>query len=997
MYVDFINSQHANKSSSDNRPKTTIPIIKSIRRSIFTSGAVQENLNESHIRTNEYFRSVNPSLFFETTSVTTNRSTIFNAIASQFPSSPPLGVQLRFKDKRVVVEITPRDDAQCHVLSTQGLTIDSKTVFGTPALRKGSGFLAINLYDLPHLPNDQLILAIQQMLQPYGKLLDISLFLSSPHLFFMGQGCVSLDVTESDQNLSTHTLHFPGIDHEIRAFWKGSPSYCRICHEDTHEKDVCPKAKAHHVQACPSCGGYGSFHLDSCSKHKKAKHSQNHAGVTTGSVPPSPGNVTVTTVNTKGSSNPPSSLAVNGDDHGSEADYSSAPPSPTLSPDMDLDEVEQPNGNTLSNGSTTFSSGIDNEVVTPTSTGTTTPENTYTNNISPTSRVVPLSPETSQFSSSVSDSIEPITTTELAQAPDTQSPMSLIQTVNGIAARFLLRSTYSEDDINIRIGTLNCRGLPKTDAPQRSKHFIHFLKSQSFDILTLQETHAADQDLQTRFHTQFQSSSSFWSQHVGIISLNPSLILTLNSFELDGRVMHVTVSHSSFSFSPVNIIVIYAPARYYHREPFYTSLSQLSFLSPAVISCSILLGDFNYQILSHSPLGIPNPWKSYLSSYWVDSVTPPGDCPTPTFLLELRLGQAPWGPGLWCCNPTLANDKLFCSELYDILDSEFATVLISLTTQQKWDHIKTITGRFARKYSRKKGTHNRLHLQSLQKERRRYLSPLHHTTIQQDSYLISLEAEIASTQSDFAHIDALRAGLRWRENGERSAGYIKCTIEVKQSKRSITQLRHPISNALCSTPETMTDAAQQYYQHLYTPEPVDFQAIDHLLHYIPTDLLSSPLTQTLLTAPFTLENLCTAAKRAPRASTPGSDGLPYPILRLLFDHALVGDLAVDVYNDALQAGVFPASWSETRLCLLPKKGDLSLLSNWRPISLINTDAKVFTRLVNSRILPAVQPVISSVQTGFLPGKFIGDNGFAARLIMEYPRHHHLPGVGLLID
>ena len=64
-------------------------------------------------------------------------------------------------------------------------------------------------------------------------------------------------------------------------------------------------------------------------------------------------------------------------------------------------------------------------------------------------------------------------------------------------------------DINIRIGTLNCRGLPKTAEPQRSKHFICFLRSQSLDILTLQETHAADEDLQSRFHTQFQSSYSF--------------------------------------------------------------------------------------------------------------------------------------------------------------------------------------------------------------------------------------------------------------------------------------------------------------------------------------------------------------------------------------------------------------------------------------------------------------------------------------------------------
>ena len=201
------------------------------------------------------------------------RSPIIEAESSMpspnnFLRLPPLGIQLRFKDKRVVVEITPRDESQRNILSTDGLILDNKTIIGTPALRNGSGFLVVNLYDLPHLSEQQLIPAIQQMLQPYGRILDISLFFCCLHHIYFSwvKGCVLLDVTNSDHSLSTHTLNFPGIDHEVRAFWKGSPPYCRICHDDTHEKDACPKVKARHVQACTSCGGYGHFHSPSCSQ-----------------------------------------------------------------------------------------------------------------------------------------------------------------------------------------------------------------------------------------------------------------------------------------------------------------------------------------------------------------------------------------------------------------------------------------------------------------------------------------------------------------------------------------------------------------------------------------------------------------------------------------------------------------------------------------------------------------------------------------------------------
>lgn len=161
-------------------------------------------------------------------------------------------------------------------------------------------------------------------------------------------------------------------------------------------------------------------------------------------------------------------------------------------------------------------------------------------------------------------------------------------------------------NINLKIGMLNCHGLPKTEDLKCSKHFIWFLQSQSLDILVLQETYADDKDLQTHDQTQFQSASSFWSQHVGIVSLNPSITLSLISSELDGQVMHINASHSSFSFSPINLIIIYAPAHYSQWDSFYTSLLYLPFFCSSFFEHSLLLGDFNHQILSPSLNGVPD-------------------------------------------------------------------------------------------------------------------------------------------------------------------------------------------------------------------------------------------------------------------------------------------------------------------------------------------------------------------------------------------------------
>ncbi|KAG0890567.1 hypothetical protein G6F36_013252 [Rhizopus arrhizus] len=195
----------------------------------------------------------------------------------------------------------------------------------------------------------------------------------------------------------------------------------------------------------------------------------------------------------------------------------------------------------------------------------------------------------------------------------------------------------------------------------------------------------------------------------------------------------------------------------------------------------------------------------------------------------------------------------------------------------------------------------------------------------------------------------------------------------------------------------MLDAAVQFYSNLYSPEPIDNSAIDDLLSAIPDSLRLSDSNQRFLTNSFTHDDLIEGVSRCPRRSSPGLDGLPYEILHLIFIHPASKDLVLQVYNDALSKGVFPPSWFSTSVSLLPKKGDLKDLKNWRPISLINADAKVFTRLLNSRIIKCAQKLVTPYQAGFLRGRFIADNGLLMKLIMEHARLTSSDAVGLLLD
>jgi hypothetical protein len=121
-------------------------------------------------------------------------------------------------------------------------------------------------------------------------------------------------------------------------------------------------------------------------------------------------------------------------------------------------------------------------------------------------------------------------------------------------------------------------------------------------------------------------------------------------------------------------------------------------------------------------------------------------------------------------------------------------------------------------------------------------------------------------------------------------------------------------------------------------------------------------------------------KRCPNKSSLGKDGLPYEILSRLLTHTATAQLAIQVFSDALQFAIFPDSWLSTCMCLLPKKVELKDLRNWSPISLINTDAKVFTRLLNARLMSHFANSISTQHLGFKPRCFIAEHGLQLNTI-----------------
>lgn len=123
-----------------------------------------------------------------------------------------------------------------------------------------------------------------------------------------------------------------------------------------------------------------------------------------------------------------------------------------------------------------------------------------------------------------------------------------------------------------------------------------------------------------------------------------------------------------------------------------------------------------------------------------------------------------------------------------------------------------------------------------------------------------------------------------------------------------------------------------------------------------------------LNAPFQLAELREAVDSMKRLKCPGPDGAPVELFQTMW--ATMGPLVLQVLNAGIDSGSFHEKFSQGLITLLPKKGDQRSLSNKPPITLLNVVYKIGAKVLQRRLTPILQRIISPQQSAFLPGRNI---------------------------
>ena len=286
------------------------------------------------------------------------------------------------------------------------------------------------------------------------------------------------------------------------------------------------------------------------------------------------------------------------------------------------------------------------------------------------------------------------------------------------------------------------------------------------------------------------------------------------------------------------------------------------------------------------------------------------------------------------------------------------------------------------KYSKQKRSSLRNKEETLQNE----LQELDHKICNNDTFDQEILEKYEAAKEELKHIHEVkgreamfRSKMKWFELGEKPTKYF-FNLEKKNYEKKLIREVELENGEIVSDPVQVNKGIRDFYHNMYTSKINGNNSTSVHEYNQKTDGFTEGLNipqlneeeQESLEKDLTLEELKDALASFADNKSPGEDGFTKEFYQTFFD--LIGKDLLNSYNDSFHKGSLSISQKRGSITLIPK-GDVNLtdLKNWRPITLLNVDYKLLAKVLAKRMELLLPKLIHTDQTGFINGRYIGQN------------------------
>lgn len=213
-------------------------------------------------------------------------------------------------------------------------------------------------------------------------------------------------------------------------------------------------------------------------------------------------------------------------------------------------------------------------------------------------------------------------------------------------------------------------------------------------------------------------------------------------------------------------------------------------------------------------------------------------------------------------------------------------------------------------------------------------------------------------------------------------------MENARKSRNHIHFLEDVNGTRFDTPHEIHSHCSDYFQEIVGSEGnAQLFAQEDITSLL--DFSCSETESALLEKSFSSKEIKEAFLSLPKNKASGPDGFPPEFFLALWP--VLGGEVTEAIKEFFSSGKLLKQWNATNLVLIPKIANASKLSNFRPISCLNTLYKVISTLLANRLKLVLQGVISTSQFVFLSRRSLSENVLlATEIIQGYNRKNIRP-------
>ena len=577
-------------------------------------------------------------------------------------------------------------------------------------------------------------------------------------------------------------------------------------------------------------------------------------------------------------------------------------------------------------------------------------------------------------------------------------------------------------DNQIFLRSLNCRGLRDDDTRNKMLFWCkQKVRGRTPSINILSETHCHERKDRTNWGRQWSlnEENSFWSlgtkHSKGVAILisdefrqnHPDMKILNTCIDSNGRYIKLIISINNSLF---RILGVYAPNDGYERVKFLHMIKDL--INDGYDAENLFGGDWNlafsseldrFNCVGSNDLGKKdlslicdsldiediwrrrNPQKVVFSwsgrgkqsriDFWLTSLSlssqiksvsysfaPYTDHSSVNLILDIE--ETKRGPGIWKMNCNTLLDKTYQQELTKMWGKWQSKKGEYQDIKRWWDLGKRHIKSFSIDFSKEMALKTRSQLSDIEEkiDLRKKANADYERLQKQYEDIFSIKCNGARVRSRIEE---------WEE-GEKSTKYFYGLEKSRAKEKSWTEILDKHGNLIRGTVEIQKRQVE-FYEDLFKSQEKDEaeKSSDFFFSDENSDCQISEANKEMLDSDISDAEFFKNLKKMKNNKSPGPDGIITEFYKLFWN--VIGHDLCDVLRAGLEDEQLAYTQYLAVITLLYKKGPRSDIKNWRPISLLNNDYKLVSKVLAERLKVVLPEIIHPDQKGCVPGRYIGEN------------------------